>query len=209
MSSLLEKWFSYCSEGGNYESSDFVGLLRSHSTQEELANILRHFPNADAIQFRLNNVLSAGSFANRLYLFPLRSGSDEALIMASENWLSERSRFCEITGNHRLSLIANSVESRFVKDSDDLPRLQRSLPERWVFDYISDEFWDALPFSKGPVFGLLEAFYGLAADYYLAWYIATPLLDFELDLSKYFELWRQGGISVLTDNELLISRCKT
>lgn len=209
MSSLLEKWVSYCEGIEKYESADFVGLLKSHSTPEELVNILRYFPHSDAIQFRLSEVLNAGSFANRLYLVPVQSTSDETLMIASENWLSERAKFCEITGNQRLSSIASSVTPRFIKNYDDLPHLQRDLPERWMFDHISDEFWDALPFSKGPVFGLLEAFYGIAADYYLAWYIATPLLDFKLDCSKYFELWRQGGTSILTDSELLVSRCKT
>lgn len=206
MSSLLEKWNSYCKGSSEHESSDFIGLLKQHSTPDELAIILGYFPNSEAMSARLSKVLDSGTLNERPYLFPLLRGSQESLMMAAQSWLSERARFCDLTGDQRLALIARSAIPKFFERPDNLPLTQRDLPERWIFDHISDEFWDALPFSKGPVFGLLEALYGLAADYYLAWYIATPLFDFQLDCSKYFEFWRQGGISVLTNTELLVSR---
>jgi hypothetical protein len=40
---------------------------------------------------------------------------------------------------------------------------------------------------------LFEAWYGIAADYGLAWYIAAPLIALDIDFTAYFELWRLGG----------------
>lgn len=54
-------------------------------------------------------------------------------------------------------------------------------------------------------YALFEAFYGLAADYYLAWYVGRPLFEFDIDLESYFRFWRAGGRCALTESGFLVA----
>ncbi len=53
--------------------------------------------------------------------------------------------------------------------------------------------------------GINEALYGLVADYYLAWFVLTPIFDSQIDYGKYFEFWKGGGKYALTESQLLVS----
>lgn len=54
------------------------------------------------------------------------------------------------------------------------------------------------------MFALVEALYGIAANYNLAWYVVEPRLTAEIDFTKYFEFWRLGGAGVFADSDYLV-----
>jgi len=75
----------------------------------------------------------------------------------------------------------------------------------WLFDERGDAIRASKVSHDDRTYALFEALYGLAADYYLAWYIGQLLLAFAMDLMPYFELWRIGSKCALTERALLVT----
>jgi len=79
------------------------------------------------------------------------------------------------------------------------------IPQYWLFDGIGDSVRGSRISESDQVYALFEALYGLAADYYLAWYIGSSLFELDVDFDPYFEFWRMGGRCALTESEFLVS----
>lgn len=50
----------------------------------------------------------------------------------------------------------------------------------------------------------MEALYGIAADYYLCWYVMMPMIPLSLNFDPYFSIWSQGARPVLTEDALVL-----
>lgn len=202
---LLDDWIA-CREGRVVlDSSHFLGLFKEHGSDAELAQIFAGFAQADALQARAQQVLAAGSLDSSLYLLPQRGCDEGRLKAAALAWWNEQARYCLSTQGpwseqaHWQPLV--EVVSREVA----LKALQSDAPNAWVFEHFADTVIEDVRDSQLPMYALLEALYGIAADYYLAWYIAAPLLALDVDFARYFELWRLGGMSVVLQDRLLVA----
>lgn len=60
-----------------------------------------------------------------------------------------------------------------------------------------EELWDAafeaIACQTAADHALIKAWYGLAADYELALYVAAPLMDLDVDFTPYFDIGRLGA----------------
>ncbi|WP_421568274.1 hypothetical protein [Stenotrophomonas sp. PD6] len=149
-------------------------------------------------------LLGTGELGNYLYLQPQGRASRDALEQAAKAWLGEQARFCLERGNAELHQLASNVPVIFVGKEAYYAALMRDHPGSDISEFVSDTLiasYSALPLS---IYGLGEALYGIAADYDLSWYVMQPLLEVSIDFSIYYEFWRLGGQSLLSDEGLLV-----
>ena len=203
MDELIAHWNRYRDGLADVDDYTFLGLFTSGLNQDELRLVLEGFPFAEEIHRRLMSVLNAGSQGNYVYLQQTRSGSEQEIVEAAVAWLKERERFCRLRGQEEFASIASGAKVRIVSEEEFDAAWMGDQPESWISELIGDEVIDAES-GVPAVHGLSEGLYGIAADYYLASYVIQPLIDLPIDFSLYFELWRLGGKSVLTRDELLV-----
>lgn len=205
MSTLLNDWCAFCEAKENFDKSHFLALFKAHSKQDELTRIFSYFPLSDALVDRTQKVLKAGSLDFSLYLLPENKGSKAELLDSASAWLKEQARVSRALGDEELSLIACNAEIIYTTKEEIYSTAQSDIPNNWMLDLIGDEVRSSRILSTDPMYALFEALYGIAADYYLAWYIAQPLIKLDIDFGLYYEFWRLGGTSLLTKDKLLVS----
>ncbi|MCZ7845329.1 MULTISPECIES: hypothetical protein [Stenotrophomonas maltophilia group] len=93
----------------------------------------------------------------------------------------------------------------FVSADDLDSALRQDIPQHWIFDEVGDALRASKVSDSDQMYALLEALYGLAADYCLAWYIAGPLFEINIDLEPCFHFWSAGGCCALTRNGFMVS----
>ncbi|GAB3263608.1 hypothetical protein [Chitinimonas naiadis] len=205
MQSLLLDWCAVCEGRAAFDKSHFLGLLKAHHSKEDLQRIFAYFPHSVELISRAENVVSAGTLEDSLYLLP-KGGTDKTvLVQKGAEWLKEQEKVCILLGNTEIEEICHGGQVCFVSKSDLQRALQQDVPHYWLFDEIGDAIRASKLLTDEKTHALFEALYGLAADYYLAWYIGQPLFAFEIDLEPYFRLWQAGGKCVLTEQALLVS----
>lgn len=203
MRNLLEDWLAFCKGELDFDKSHFMGLLKSHSSPSDLRAIFGYFPQPDILVRNAEEVLRSGTIA--AYLVPVRVASEGELQKLGRAWLQEMARIAGRLGDAEIAEICRGASVKFVSEEQLDEVLVKDIPYYWLFEEIADSLREGFIDSSKLVYALLEALYGLAADYYLAWYIASPLYEPKLDFTAYFEFWRAGGRCALTDGVMYIS----
>ncbi|WP_152032433.1 MULTISPECIES: hypothetical protein [Pseudomonas] len=205
MNSLLSDWCAFCEDRAVFDKSYFLGLLKTHSGSEEIRRIFSYFPSSEELVDRAERVLASGDMDSSLYLLPrLKVGSDE-LIQLGREWLKEQERVCGVLGDSEILSICEEARVLFVNGHDMDHWLQQDIPHYWIFDEVGDAIRGSRVSDAEQIYALFEALYGLAADYYLAWYIGRPLFKFDIDLESYFRFWRAGGRCALTESGFFVT----
>ena len=205
MNSLLSEWCAFCEGKAFFDKAHFQGLLKVHSSAEELKCIFSYFPFSEELVLRAGRVLAAGEMDSSLYLLPKYRAEKSQLIQLGGEWLKEQERVCGVLGDSEIFEICHNAQVLFVDAQYMQGALQQDIPHHWLFDEIGDAIRESRVSENEQVYALLETLYGLAADYYLAWYIGRPLFKFDIDLESYFGFWRAGGRCALTESEFLVA----
>lgn len=205
MRNLLADWCAFCEGVAVFDKSHFIGLLKEHSSKDELRTIFRYFPSSDVLAKRAAQVISSGTMAASIYLLPASSASRDEIVRLGCEWLNAQELICRETGDLEILEICRGAKVLFVPDDDLDSVLRQDIPHHWLFDEVGDALRANKISDSDQIYALLEALYGLAADYYLAWYIAAPLFRVDINLEPYFKFWSSGGRCALTREELLVS----
>jgi len=205
---LLTDWKDLCDKKKEFDYSYFAALFTLDLTQDMLEGIFASFPNSDALVQRMRTVREAGELVNRPYLFPRlqnRGSVNELLDLVSKD-LSERRRLCAQKGDTALTGIIDKAKVIYSDDEEVIDKAIRSTdtPNVWLYELIGDYLRENRIVNDDRIYALFDAFYGLAADYYLSWYLATPLISVDIDFSNYFELWRLGGAYILLEDAVIV-----
>lgn len=206
MRTLLEEWIGYCDGANDLDSSHFLDLFKSGLSADEIGVALSFFPSADEMQSRVLSVLSAGTLGSHAYLQPRSQGSESQVLDAANAWLLELSEFCRERGNDEFYSITDRAIVRLGTSEELDEALTQDLPNSWVQEFVGDEVRDSYSVTSRRIYGLSEALYGIAADYYLSRYIMQPLIELPIDFSRYFDVWRLGARCVLTEDTFLVVR---
>ncbi|MCS5515070.1 hypothetical protein NWF32_05185 [Pseudomonas qingdaonensis] len=202
---LLDDWIA-CREGRVVlDSSHFLGLFKEHGSDAELAQIFAGFAQADALQARAQQVLAAGSLDSSLYLLPQRGCDEGRLKAAALAWWNEQARYCLSTQGPWPEQAHWQPVVEVVSREVALKALQSDAPNAWVFEHFADTVIEDVRDSQLPMYALLEALYGIAADYYLAWYIAAPAAGAGGGFCALFRAVAAGGMSVVLQDRLLVA----
>ncbi len=70
--------------------------------------------------------------------------------------------------------------------------------------FIGDEIDLALGDVDPVTDALMEALYGIAGDYYLCWYVMSPMTKIPLNLELYLSIWSNGARPLLVEDMLLL-----
>lgn len=205
MNTLLSDWCAFCEGTVVFDKSHFLGLLKAHNSHEELRQIFGYFSFAEELTDRAARVISSGRLEDSLYLLPAYGGEKSELIQLGGEWLKEQERVSRALGENDIFNICHNVQVLFVSKHDLECSLQENIPYYWLFEEIGNAIRSSRVSDSKQTYVLFEALYGLAADYYLAWYIGRPLFTFEIDLESYFRFWQAGGKCALTEKAFLVS----
>lgn len=205
MKSLLSDWCAFCEDRAVFDKSHFLGLFKAHGGSEEIRRIFSYFPFSEELTDRTERVLASGDMEMSLYLLPKFKVGEGELIQLGREWFKEQKRVCGVLGDTEVLKVCENARVLFV-DSHDMDRwLQQDIPHYWLFDEIGDAIRESRVSDAEQIYALFEAFYGLAADYYLAWYVGRPLFRFDINLDYYFRFWRAGGRCALTESGFLVA----
>lgn len=205
MNTLLIEWCAYCEGAASFDKSHFLGLLKAHSSTDELRRIFSYFPYVDELIDRAKNVIRSGDLNEGLYLAPRNRVATEQLIVLGGAWLKEQERVCGLLKDQELSEICRNAQVRYVTPEELDFSLQLDIPHFWFFDEVGEVVRKSRVSDSEQIYGIFEALYGLAADYYLAWHIGRPLFGFDVNFEPYFKFWQAGGKCALTNDYFLVS----
>ena len=205
MSTLLSDWCAFCEGLAVFDKSHFLGLLKEHGSDSELRKIFSYFSSSADLHERAVKVISSGRLDGSLYLLPRFSASREEIVRLGGEWLKGQEEICRRIGEVEIEEICRRAEVVFVAGGHLDSVLRMDIPQYWLFDGIGDSVRGSRISESDQVYALLEALYGLAADYYLAWYIGSSLFKLDVDFGPYFEFWRMGGRCALTESQFLVS----
>lgn len=205
MGSLIADWCAYCEGKSDYDKSHFLGLIKNHPSDADLQTIFKYFPRTDQLCERVSVVLSSGTLANSLYLLPKAQGAESEILSAGKEWRLEIARVCNLLGDIELHQIAYSAKDVFVSPAELDRWGMEDIPNNWAFELIGDAVSDAKVSCSKEMYALFEALYGVAADYYLAYFMGATLIDLDIDFGLYFNLWKISGVGLLLEDKLILS----
>ena len=208
MKKILRDWINFCADVQSFDKSHFMGLFKTNLSNEDLQLIFKNFMKSDELIYRTENVLNSGSLSNRIYLHPLSKNKLDAdsLKEIAYKHILEQKKICEKVGDTELVDIINSVKVQYIDDKNQFESyLSDDIPHYWLYEVVGDYVRDSYKTEDKKIYALFEAFYGIASDYYLAWYIGSPLIHDFINMDYYFNLWKSGGKYALTDKYLYVT----
>lgn len=205
MKNLLDDWIDVFESNSALDKSHFLTLFKERVSKEDLNKILQYFPKRLELTHVIETVLTAGDFESGLYLLPkYRAATDKLLFQAAQAWLDELMGYYKVRDVEFYD-ICRSAEISII-DRDELDRYRgQDIATYWIFEVLSDNVFNSVNLEVNGIYYLQEALYGIAADYYLSYYMMHPLVALPINFGKYFDFWRLGGIGYLTKDKFLIS----
>ncbi len=183
-----------------FEEAQATPSVNDDLHQHVRQSIFRYFDHAEEMESRTRKILGAGYLGEYVYLQQPKIQDRQQLLVAATAWIREQGQFCRHTGEEGLAAIADSVEVKLIDRRTFEELKARQQPEDDVSDHITHAVLHSLRDQPDAAFALVEALYGLAASYDLAWYVVQPLLKMDIDFAIYFDFWRLGGAGVLTED---------
>ncbi|MEN5265305.1 hypothetical protein [Stenotrophomonas sp. TWI587] len=166
--------------------------------------IFSYLPHSGALLEIARTVLSNGNLSTNL--LPKVAEDKQSLLKIGRRWLSEIEPSSVIFGDEEIAEVCSHASIELVGDEVLKVALWKDNPNVWFFDLIYDSVLENLVSDSEIVYALFEKFYGLSADYCIAWYMASPLINLDIDRPGYFELWSNGGRCVLVEGALCINQ---
>lgn len=205
MNRLVKDWCDYCEGRSDFDKSHFSSIFTYDLNEKELSEVFKYFSCGNDLIERLKTVITAGSFEGSPYLQATNRCSESDLLELVKQDLKDKYIICVEQDDEELSDILATIEVEFIYDKQIISKISgEDNPSEWIFEVIGD-LVDEARGTDVKILALEEACYGLAANYYLAWFIMSPLLNLSIDFSNYFKIWRNGGIFVITESKVLVS----
>ncbi len=202
MNLQLEDWKAFCEGEKDFDKSHFHTLLMKNEyhediSKEEYNNVFKYFPNSTELIIRLQNY-----YSNKNYLHEIIDVKEYLLSNTMADINEKSILFYESDIKEFLKGDINYVDD--IKEVSEA-KLKGCLNEEYI-DIIDDHIFDSLYVKNSRVNALLEAFFGLTRNYQLVWYLASPLIDSEINFDHYFNIWKVGGEYAITEKGIIVSR---
>lgn len=198
MDKLFQDWINLCEGKKSFDKSHFFSLFQADDngdffSEEELRKILDYFDEKDELFLRLNNYFNNQKEETE--------DIKDFLIHKMESDLLEKRKL--ITDAELLTIIDQPIE--FVDGISFVFNAQQS---SWMHHEIISEIEYSMLAAKTlktpEVYALFEAFYGLSQNYNLVWYLGKPLLDIDINVDNYFDIWKMGGEYAFSNRKNLL-----
>lgn len=201
-----QRWHEYCDDPTAHSPHRFTHLFTESAlgagrlTGEELQGLLESFPGHAEMAKRI------GLCLERRWDGPILAVDDERIRLANAH-TGEIARLADDAGlTEAAAELAVFSEAMVIDRSDFDADPYREDPA----DVLTDTYWDAVTSEIASVtptaYGLKEACWGITADRYVTLRILEPMIDRDLGLGHYMELWRRGSLTAVADGRLVVSR---
>lgn len=207
---LLLDWCDFCEGKKNFDTFHFSYLFNQPLTECELKKIFSYFPKKEELLELVLSVrassISAGEDGGFFIPKKESKGTPEELIELAVKDLKEQQKICSLLGDEELYNIIDNAQPEFIYDKNYFRKVKSGdCPYIWLYEMVGDYIRDSLIEHDDKIYALREALYGFGGDYYLSWYLGSPLVDANINLSYYFDLWKKGGDYTLTKDNLIVT----
>ncbi|WP_010183029.1 hypothetical protein [Aquimarina agarilytica] len=205
MSLELQDWISYCKGEKDFDKSHFYTLLMNNDdgkevSLEEISNVFNSFPNAVLLAERLATYYSKESFLDKI------DHIKDFLVEKTINDITSKRLLFK--GDDLEEYLKNKVY--YVDKIDDVLNAKMSFWQNEEYiDVIEDHLFDNRLITTPKIETLFEAYFGLARNYQLVWYLGSPLINTGINFDYYFDIWKVGGDYAITEDAIIVSRHKS
>ena len=203
MDEQLIDWIDFCEKRKTFDKSHFYTLFfegeadNGRRSEEELKTIFQYFPHANELLLRMNNFTSEEDYQVTDY-------KDYIIENTSKDLAQKRIILEEEEEEELIKLIQKPI--KFVKDINEIiDNRINNWPDAELYSVVNDFFIEIKPVDD-LTNALGEAFYGFTHNYDLTRYLMSPLIDTELNLDYYFNIWKVGGDYSITENGVIVSK---
>lgn len=197
MDNLIKDWKCFCQGTQEFDKSHFIYIFHEEGVINNINQITQFLPEQESLTQVIENVLSIKEVKRSTSI------SDEAIVSHAKNFILEQVSLLENLDDE-LRSATNDFEIKFVTPTEFESHIDDDIPHYWLFDEFGDLIRDSKRNDNEVTFAFFEALFGIDNDYYLSWYIAAPLLEINVNLSSYYELWKSNCQVLLLKNKLLI-----
>ncbi|NMR26358.1 hypothetical protein HH219_12580 [Pseudoalteromonas sp. NEC-BIFX-2020_015] len=197
MHNLINQWGVFCKKKETLNKSHFTYIFHEEGIINNVNQITQFLPEQEKLTQVIEDVLSIKEVKEKANI------SDEAIISHAKNFILEQVDLLENLDDELRSATDN-FEIKFVTPTEFESNIDDDIPHYWLFDEFGDLIRDSKKNDNEVTFAFFEALYGIDNDYYLSWYIAAPLLEIKINLSSYYELWKNNCQILLLKDKLLI-----
>ncbi len=127
------------------------------------------------------------------------------MLIAASEWIQELGRFCGVVGDAELLEICTETYFEISTKEEVCAASREDNPGNWIFELLGNEIDTAVRMNHA-LLALLEALYGIANDYYLAWYCFSAIEELPVDFSLYIKLLELGGIHSWKGRRVIVAR---
>ncbi|MEP2990748.1 MAG: hypothetical protein ABJL11_17670 [Parasphingorhabdus sp.] len=203
MEQLLQEWCDYCEGRQEFDTGDFYTLFHDDISDDHIKTALSYFPNKDDLYVRVKKVRDVNYRTAESSKI-----SQSNLIDLAQKDLQEKRAACVAENDDEVVAAIDIAKPRFVEDDEALFTAKSGIDSNYQSSVAY--YLGAKRISHDKTYhALFEAFYGLTNTYEIAWYLGAPLIDTDINLDYYFDLWSAGGDYALTETELLVTRRNT
>lgn len=179
---------------------DYYGLFQQFRPNGDgIEQAFAGIPDSDEYVERLLEIFQAtdnetcATDAYFIVRFPLATSTDELHRLGREMIGGFRS-LADRIGNAELSQYLGSVTGPEIVDPS---RMNRSNDDNLLVMEATGDFLNAIGDSENPIVNMSEAFYSVACDFFLKYYLMWPAYSKQIGIGcdvfrPYFELWRRG-----------------
>jgi hypothetical protein len=197
MKAIIIDWCNFCEGKIAFDKSHFYTLFWENNEQDkitrsDLVEIFKYFPKSK----ELFNLMES-------YLFDKsekRNTTNDYLIE-----LAKKDIYQKISLSKKLDHF-KSYPIHFINDFKVVEELKNHEDYFSFYDEVSDMISDKWLLEDKKTFALQEAFYGLAKNYEIVWYLFSPLINVRINFEYFFEFTCLGGVYSIHDNKIIISR---
>lgn len=201
---LLQDWVDYCADKKHFDDSchfDMLFLDEGKITGEDLTLIFQTFPKAEELKECFKKVYHTNPSKENTVL------DIKKLCDLAYKYLLEQKKVCERMGEQDLIKVIDSVKPVFITDEEHFRGVLSNRDNAgcdlfYVFtDYLSDHI---IVENHNKFYDLMGAYYMYMHNYDMQYFLASPLIDTDINLNYFFELWKHGGEYALADDKLLV-----
>ncbi|ATD09366.1 hypothetical protein SIO17_19995 [Pseudoalteromonas piscicida] len=198
MNSLLKDWCDFCENKKNFDKSHFMTLFHEKEARNCLDKVFAYFTSFEKLI--VNATLAIEQKYNPKATSPPLE--DEYILNLIRRFFLTQTKYVCDFDQPIIDTITRG-EICFVSEDIFSQHENEDCPHYWLYDDFGDVVRASRVENDEKTIALFEALYNLDADYYLAWFIASPLIKLDLDLDSYFELWKYKVKFLLLEEKII------
>ncbi len=178
-----------------FDKSHFYTLLMEchyeSLTESDYATMFKYYPNSNDLTKRLKNFLINQD--NTLNVVDRK----EYILKKVQQDINEKVKLIEDED------LINALQGGFVLTHERDVVTENQLGE-WHSEFISLIGDELRQFRNDNSYLLFEVYFGMTHNLQLVWYLGAPMIDKNINLDNYFDLWMMGGDYSITSGGVVV-----